>query len=163
MEALATVAKQAELAQQPSEESTLAIASTPPLPAQQLAALGRWMAETQARYVNQELPPGTPDMYLAEWQEMAAMHGLDVFRLALLRAIRDSKFFPPPDAIREECIREVAERNNRQGSEKYLSDLAGWRRRWESEKGHEEQLTKEEQEAKQRIEARLAAVRERRP
>lgn len=162
MEALATVAKQAELALQPTEERTLAVASGTQLPVPQVHALGRWMAETQANYPNQELPDGTPDMWLAQWQEMAAQHGLDVFRLALLRAIRDSKFFPPPDKIREECIREIAEQNNQRGSEKYLSRLAGWKERWEGEKGlPAPELSEAEREAEKRIQERLAAVRDR--
>jgi hypothetical protein len=116
------------------------------------------MAETQANYVNQELPEGTSDLWLAQWQEMAATMGLDVFRLSLLQAIRDSKFFPTPDAIRECCVAEMADRNNQIATKNYLEDLAEMRAKWEADRGKDYFLTPEEQAAKERIEARLAAV-----
>lgn len=158
MEALATIGKQLELAQQSSEESSLAIASTPPLPAQYIARLGQWMKEAQAAKPNQQLPPGTSDMYLAKWQEMAATMGMDVFRLGLSRALDESDFFPAPDFIRERCVAEV----QRIRGENYLNNLAAWRQQWESQKGQPEVLTDAEREAKQRIEQRVAAVRDRR-
>src|ERR1700761_8296123 len=108
MEALATIGKtEIERVQRPTEESSLAIASCKQLPAPQVAALGAWMAETQANFPNQELPEGTPDLWLARWTEMAAEYGLEVFRLGLLKAIQDSKFFPTPDDIRDCCVMET--------------------------------------------------------
>lgn len=160
MEALATIGKAALEQVQPSSEATTTLAvSCKPLPAQQVAALGRWMVETQASFPNQEFPDGTADMWLAQWQEMAATNGLEVFRLGLLRAIRDSRFFPTPDAIREACVAEATDRHYQKGAKNYLEDLAEMRAVWEKDRGKETYLTPDQQAAKERIEARLAAVR----
>jgi hypothetical protein len=104
-----------ELALQSSDSVSLTTRSGPQLPAEQVETLGRLMAQTQARYPNQQLSEGTPDMYLAEWEEMTLTHGLETFRSALLRVMRASRFFPDPMDIREACksIREE-QRSRRQ-------------------------------------------------
>jgi hypothetical protein len=71
--------------------------------------LAKLMAQTQARYPNQTLPEGTPDMYLVEWEEIALEFGLETFREGLSKAIRVSKFFPDPLDIKEHCIAVRAE------------------------------------------------------
>lgn len=86
--------------------------------------------------------------------------GLEVFRASLLRAIRDSRFFPTPDAIREICIAQTVDRNNQIATRNYLEDLEEMRAVWERDRGKETYLTPDEQAAKERCEARLAAVRE---
>ena len=92
-----------------SEELTLARTSGLRLSDDSVAALAMLMAETQARYPNQELPEGTPDMYLAEWERMAARYGLREFREGLLLVLQDRerpRFFPDPLEI-EDRIRAI--------------------------------------------------------
>src|ERR1700744_1848147 len=113
MEALATIGKRGELAPQSSDSKTLTMRSGPPPPEGTGPLLALWMAETQGRDVNQELPPGTPDMYLVEWEEMVMKYGEEVFRIALSRAIRESSFFPAPNVINMHCDAESLDRKNR--------------------------------------------------
>jgi hypothetical protein len=99
-----------------SEELSLARTSQPLLSDDSVAALSLLMAETQARYPNQVLPEGTPDMYLAEWERMAARFGLHEFRDALLRTIQDRerpRFFPDPLEIEDRLRANLRSKNER--------------------------------------------------
>ena len=94
---------QVQVLQQSHDNVSLTIRSGPPLPdgmAQQLTVL---LAETHAAYPNQTLPEGTPDMYLAQWEEIALRFKMKVFVAGLSRAIRENKFFPDPHEIRKHC------------------------------------------------------------
>jgi hypothetical protein len=76
------------------------------------------MAETQARYPSQELPEGTPDMYLAQWERIAGKFGMVAFHAALLQTIEDRdrpRFFPDPLEI-EDRIRAARREYDRQTS-----------------------------------------------
>ena len=96
--------KQGGLIPQSSDSVSLTTRSGPPLPAGMGLTLAKLMAQTQARYPNQTLPEGTPDMYLVEWEEMALEFGLETFKEGLSKAIRDSRFFPDPHGIKDHCI-----------------------------------------------------------
>lgn len=90
---------------QPQSNASVSLTtrSGPPLPAGMGMALATLMAQTQARYPNQTLPEGTPDMYLVEWEEIALKYGLAMFQAGLSRVLRNSRFFPDPLDIREAC------------------------------------------------------------
>ena len=76
----------------------------PPCSDAVVLALGQLMAEAQAFKPNQELPPGTPDMYLQAWEEIAQEFGMDLFAKGLWRALRKSPFFPAPNEVEEACV-----------------------------------------------------------
>lgn len=61
------------------------------------------MGQMCDRYPNQTLLPGTTDIFLKEWEEMGLRYGLETFQDALLKALRESAFFPDPSEIRTHC------------------------------------------------------------
>lgn len=61
------------------------------------------MAQAVAFFPNQTLPPGTPDVYLMAWGQIAQKYGENRFQNALWNVLRRSDFFPLPKAIEEEC------------------------------------------------------------
>jgi len=69
--------------------------------------LATMMVQAQAMKPNQTLPPGTPDLYLQAWEELAAEYGMEQFQAGLWRALRRSSFFPQPIEIETAC-RELA-------------------------------------------------------
>lgn len=69
--------------------------------------LGRMMSQSLAMKPNQTLPPGTPDLYLQAWEELAAEFGMERLQAGLWRALRRSSFFPQPIEIETAC-RELA-------------------------------------------------------
>lgn len=95
------------------------------------------MEQTQAGYPNQTLPPLTPDMYLAQWEEIVVEFGMPAFRAALWRAICESDFFPGPKSIRNEC--ELARRKERERARTtgYLTQLQQWKEQWERERAED--------------------------
>ena len=97
-------------------------------------ALFNLMAQTQARYPNQTLPPGTPDMYLVEWEELVLKFGLQPFRDALSKAIRSSRFFPDPQEIRD--LLQVKKRDTaaHAESQKFLRQQDEWKAQWQRER-----------------------------
>jgi len=98
------------------------------------------MAQTVARYPKQKLLPLTTDMYLAEWEEMVLRYGLDPFRNALSKAIRDRErapFFPEPHDIEAHLLAPIqaeqaaarAEREQRE-SRRHLEAFDEMKARW---------------------------------
>jgi hypothetical protein len=61
------------------------------------------MAQAVAFFPNQTLPPGTPDVYLKAWMQIAEKSGPERFQNALWNVLRRSEFFPLPKAIEDEC------------------------------------------------------------
>jgi hypothetical protein len=61
------------------------------------------MAQATAFFPNQTLPPGTPDVYLLAWRQIADKYGMNRFQNALWNVLRRSEFFPLPKAIEDEC------------------------------------------------------------
>lgn len=92
-----------ELAQLNNDASLVTLASTPHLPDSELRSLHVMMRQARALKPNQDIPEDTAVMYALEWAEMVQKYGLKTFRDALLRALRESQFFPDPAAIRERC------------------------------------------------------------
>lgn len=106
----------------------------PPLMSQVLFSL---MAQTQARYPNQPLPPGTPEMYLTEWKELALQFGLPAFRDALSRVIRSSRLFPDPLEIRELLRAKKRADSERAESQKILRQFDEWKAQWLRERAED--------------------------
>lgn len=148
-----------------SEALILASALTPPVSDENFATLQQLMQLTQARFPNQELAPGTPDMYLAEWEEMVSRFGLTEFRESLGCVIRDRErapFFPAPEEI-EATIR--AHRHSKRERQKTLDEFAAlemakaqWQRERDEEKVHGRQYT----EAELALDVKLKALAGRR-
>ncbi len=89
---------------------------------QRKVQLGQMMAQAQLFLPNQTLPPGTPDMYVKAWDEIAKEYGMSVFEGALWKVLRRATFFPLPVDIEDQCatMRETARdvmRKARQASE----------------------------------------------
>jgi hypothetical protein len=61
------------------------------------------MAQATAFFPNQTLPPGTPDVYLLAWRQIADKYGMSRFQNALWNVLRRSEFFPVPKLIEDEC------------------------------------------------------------
>jgi hypothetical protein len=101
--------------------------------------LATLMDETQARYPNQMLLPGTPEMYLAEWEEMAQRYGLEGFRAGLLKAIREPErhFFPAPEDIRAHCACARRQEREREETLRVLKQEAEWKARCERERAED--------------------------
>ena len=135
MEALRKV-KLSELEPTPPSTGSVSLTtpSGPPLPEGMGWALSTLMAQTQARYPNQTLPPGTPDMYLVEWEELALKFGLEAFRDALSKAIRSSRFFPDPQEIRELLQAKKREAAAHAESRKLLRQMDEWKAQWQRER-----------------------------
>ena len=131
MEALRKI-KLAELEPpQPSSGSvSLTTPSGPPLPDGMGWALSTLMAQVQARYPNQTLPPGTPDMYLVEWEELALQFGLQAFRDALSKAIRSWRFFPDPLEIRDLLLAKKHADSAHAETQKFLRQQEDWKAQW---------------------------------
>jgi len=106
----------------------------PPLMSRALASL---MAQVQARYPNQPLPPGTPEMYLTEWKELAQQFGLSAFQEALSKAIRSSRVFPDPLEIRELLHAKKRADSERAESQKILRQLGEWQAQWLRERAED--------------------------
>lgn len=84
-----------------STTSKLAITQSQPLSNEDLVRkLLSLMAQAQAFFPNQTLPPGTPDLWLRAWEEMAGEMGVQRFERALWRALVTGSFIPNPDDIR---------------------------------------------------------------
>jgi hypothetical protein len=126
-----------ELARQSDVSASLTIRSGPPLPEGMGSTLLTMMAQTQARYPNQALAEGTPDMYLVEWEEMALNYGLPMFREGLLKAIRNSRFFPDPLDIREQCIALRRSEIMREDAKRISEEVGRWKQQWERERQEE--------------------------
>lgn len=94
------------------------------------------MKQTKDRYLKQQIPEGTAEMYLAEWEEMAMRFGLDPFRDALSTVIRDRArppFFPEPHEIEAQCMAAVRERLGRRA----LADHEAMKAQWERERAED--------------------------
>lgn len=135
MEALRKVKLEELIPTPPSSVSvSLTTPSGPPLPEGMGWALSTLMAQTQARYPNQTLPPGTPDMYLVEWEELTLKFGLQAFRDALSKAIRSSRFFPDPQHIRELLLAKKRADSAHAESQKFLRQQDEWKAQWQRER-----------------------------
>lgn len=126
------------LAQLNSDASLVTLASTPLLPDLELRSLHVMMRQARALKPNQDIPEDTAVMYALEWAELVRMFDLETFRDALLKALRESAFFPDPSEIRAHCKvigdrkyeeqqrmqrnaeREAKERHMREHPEEYL-------------------------------------------
>lgn len=95
--------KLSELAQPSSGNGTLIPASQKLLPNAELEQVESLMRQVKARYPNQEMGEGTPEMILALWERMALRYGMRVFKAGLFRAIETSRFFPDAVEIAERC------------------------------------------------------------
>ncbi len=96
------------------------------------------MEQTQNRYKNECLPPGTPDMYLSEWERLVTRHGLERFMVALSKAIDDNKFFPEPFDIRQHCEQLASGARDAQKAKDHIGELAEWERTWLRERLEDE-------------------------
>lgn len=138
-----------ELSQQPlSEELSLARTSLPLVSDDCVTALSQLMAETQARYPNQVLPEGTPDMYLADWERMVRLYGrrngkfdertgLTCFRDALLRTLQDRerpRFFPDPLEIEDRLRAAARARREDDEAQAAIAKLDEARAQWERDR-----------------------------
>jgi len=99
--------------------------------------LNTLMAQAQARYPNRPLPPGTPEMYLAEWKELALQFGLPAFQEALSKAIRSSRLFPDPLEIRDLLQAKKHADSERAKSQKILRQLDEWQAQWLRERAED--------------------------
>ena len=100
-------------------------------------------AQAQAAKPNQALPPGTPDMYLQAWEEIAAEFGMERFRAGLWRALRKTPFFPAPNEIEDAC----RELRSAEAEQRRKDDQARRDQEWEEHKARvaaEAPLTDEE-------------------
>lgn len=91
------------LAPQSSAGSKISLISQRSLPEGMGLALSRLLADAMAYKPNQALSDATQEVFLSEWEEMTLKHGLETFRDALLKALRESAFFPDPSVIRVHC------------------------------------------------------------
>lgn len=165
-------------AQPQSEAWSLARISQPLVSAACVDTLSFLMAQMQARYPNQALPEGTPDMYLADWEKMVHRYGrhdgqfverlgLDRFRAALLSLIEDRsrpRFFPDPQEIEDRLCAILREEREERERRKRDADLerrkAQWLREREEEKLHGRQYTEEELALDAKLKAAAAAKKE---
>ena len=106
-------------------------------PQRMCRVLSRLMTQVQARYPNQTLPPGTPEMYLAEWKELALQFGLSAFQEALAKAIRSSHLFPDPLEIRELLHAKKRADSERAESQKILRQFDEWKAQWLRERAED--------------------------
>lgn len=84
-----------------SKSNKSAITQSQPLSNEDLVRkLLSMMAQAQAFFPNQTLPPGTPDLWLRAWEEMVGEMGLQRFETALWRALVTGRFIPSPEDIR---------------------------------------------------------------
>ena len=113
--------------QQPSASGFLVTRSAKQLPADSVLALGAMMAQTQSFFPNQTLPPGTPEVWLRAWEELALKFGLDNFTEGLWKVVNESDFMPGPKAIREACG-SFARAKNARAFDKQLRDEEADRR-----------------------------------
>lgn len=95
------------------------------------------MKQTKDRFINQQLPEVTQEMYLTEWEEMALRYGLEAFRDALSTAIRESKFFPPPEDIRGVCEARAYSRSMENSAQRFIGEMAAARAQWERERAED--------------------------
>lgn len=116
--------------QQLSGSASLTIRSGPPLPEGMGLALSVMMAEVQARYSNQVLPEGTPDMYLVEWEKLTLRHGLERFRGGLLMAIEESRFFPDPVDVAQHCKALARTEHETASTQKHLREMDAAKMQW---------------------------------
>lgn len=94
------------------------------------------MAQAQAYFPNQTLPPGTPDAYLKAWEEIVAERSEEKFTAALWRACRKGKFFPGPAEIEEQADA-LAPQSKLPVRNEFLE-------RWEKDKQHVEREREED-------------------
>jgi hypothetical protein len=156
MEALREIAKRNELALQPSGETSLLTRQWPPLSDEDEAELQRLWLQTVASYPNQALPMGTPDMYLMQWEKMVLRYKMETFRRGLSRAINESRFFPAPEDISDQCQAIARNHRERQEAIRVMHELDDLKAQCERERLEEGQRVKTEQE--KRLDAILAAV-----
>lgn len=165
MEALSTIVKRTEMglaAIQPcSGELSLARRSGPSLPEGMGLALATLMDEVQARYPNQALLPSTVEMHLAQWEDLAMKFGMEAFRAALLRAVRESRFFPDPLDIEAHCAAAARERRERAEAQKLSDDLERWKAQCAAEAAEERERQPTEQEL--RLNELLRKTRQQKP
>ena len=133
MESLNSIVKRTELAPQSNVESTLALASQKRLPDVFVIQLGTWMAEAQANFPKQTLPPGTDAMWLARWEEIAAKYGMETFKAALSKLLQDA-WMPEPHELRERCQAIRRQTMERDAAATYLKQLADEKAQWERER-----------------------------
>ena len=149
--------KPTELTQRSSASNRLGMLSTKPVDAGTGEQLLLLMSQAQAMKPNQTLPPGTPDMYLQAWEEIAEEFGMETFQAGLWKALRRTAFFPAPNEIEVECAAIRTERRAAASrAEQARRDAA-----WEAHKAKclaEPPMTPEE---KVGFEARLNALRNR--
>jgi hypothetical protein len=126
--------QQGGLIPQSSDSVSLTTRSGPPLPAGMGLQLAKLMAQTQARYPNQTLPEGTPDMYLVEWEEVALEFGLEAFKEGLSKAIRENRFFPDPHGIKEHCVAMQRDEGEHRRGRAAAAQVVTWREQWERER-----------------------------
>ncbi len=151
MESLRSIGKSLELAPTSAPQSSGSVSLLRPsetrLSAVTEDALALLLAQTVARYPKQKLLPLTTDMYLAEWEEMVLRYGLDPFRNALSKAIRDRErapFFPEPHdieahllaTIRAEEMAVRVEREQRE-SRRHLEAFDEMKARWLRERAED--------------------------
>jgi hypothetical protein len=134
VEALSKI-KLPELALQSSDSVTLTKPS--PISQQNGLAVLKLMKETKDNYINQELPETTQKMYLAQWTRMVQRYGLEEFRGALLTVIQVSKFFPPPEDIREVCASRAYGQGMRRSAQKAIRELDEAKALWERQRAED--------------------------
>lgn len=95
------------------------------------------MKQAKDRYPNQQLPEVTQEMYLTEWEELALKYGLHRFREALSTAIRESKFFPAPEDIREVCEAQAYSLRLEYQAQKHIRENDAAKAQWERERAED--------------------------
>ena len=123
-----------KLVPQSNEVVSLAPTSRTLLPSSTLTSLALMMTQAQARYPNQQLPEGTPEMYAIEWQQMTEKYGLPIFRDGLLKAIHESQFFPDPKVIRDYCAEIASGNRSRADAEKVIAAHDAMKAQWLKER-----------------------------
>jgi hypothetical protein len=90
--------------------------------------------QTADRYHRQELPQGTVEMYLEDWEKLGLKFGLKTFQEGLLRAIESSQFFPDPQEIKAHCDSIARFIREREQARLVCKEMVAWREQWERER-----------------------------
>lgn len=86
-----------------NDSETLGMLSLRPVDADMGQELLLLMSQAQAAKPNQEVLPGTADMFLQAWEELVAEVGMERFQAGLWKALRKTAFFPQPFEIEAAC------------------------------------------------------------
>ncbi len=137
MHHLSSIQQPAELDRAQPSNACVSLTSISSISRADGMALTVLMKQVKDRYIKQQIPETTQEMYLAEWEEMVLRYGLVPFRDALLKVIRDDErapFFPEPDEIRKVCRAAARAEREREETKEQLKKQAEWKATWERER-----------------------------